>query len=140
MPQPNGQIAILPAKTITTALTGWVTDVFKYGNAFPKMITAWASFTYGSGGTNAKAWLQTSFDDGVTWMDVVCFAFTTSSADKAAQVNNFVAQANVVTPTDAALADDTIVNGIIGPRLRLKVTTTGTYGGDTTLAVTAMIR
>jgi hypothetical protein len=140
MPQPNGQIAILPAKTITAALTGWTTDVFKYGNAFPKMITAWAAFTYGSGGTTAKAWLQTSFDNGSTWMDVMCFAFATTTAKKAAQVNNFVAQANVVTPTDATLADNTIVNGIIGPRLRLKVTTTGTYAGGTTLAVTAMIR
>lgn len=140
MPNPSGQITILPEKTITTALTGWVTDVFRFGNAFPKVITAHATFTYGSGGTTTKAWLQTSFDDGTTWIDVMNFAFATTTAQKIAQVNNFVAQANVVTPTDGTLSDDTILNGILGPRLRLKLTTTGTYAGDTTLAIVAMIR
>lgn len=139
MANPNGQITILPAKTITTALTGWVTDVFKYGNAFPKMITVWGAFVHGAAGTTCKAWLQTSFDDGATWVDIVCFAFTTASANRVTQVNNFVAAA-VVTPVDGALADNTIVNGILGPRLRLKITTTGTYTTDTTLAISAMIR
>jgi hypothetical protein len=140
MPNPSGQITILPTKTITTALTGFVTDVFRFGNAFPKVITVYATFVYGSSGTTVKAWLQTSLDDGATWIDVMNFAFLLASLNKVAQVNNFVAQASVLTPTDGTLADNTIVNGILGPRLRLKITTTGTYAGDTTLALTAMIR
>ncbi len=136
----NGEITLLPTKTITAALTGWVTEGFRFGNAFPKVITAHASFAYGSAGTTCKAWVQTSFDNGATWIDVMSFAFTTATAQKVAQVNNFVAQVNVVTPTDGTLADNTIVNGILGSLLRVKLTTTGTYAGGTTLKIQAQVR
>lgn len=139
MANPSGQITLLPTKTITTALTGWVTDTFKFSNAFPKVLTVHASFTYGSAGTNAKAWIQTSFDNGSTWIDVMCFAFTTSTAQKVAQVGNFASTA-VVTPTDGSLADNTVVGGILGPLLRVKVTTVGTYADSTTLKLQAMVR
>lgn len=141
MPTTTGQIVLLPTKTITGALTGFAAESFRFGNAFPKVVTAQADFVYGSGAAvTAKAWIQTSLDDGATWIDVASFAFVTTSVRKVAQVNNFVAQTSVVTPTDGALADDTILNGVLGSRLRVKLTTTGTYGGDTTLTILAMIR
>lgn len=139
MANTNGQVTLLPTKTITTALTGWVTDTFRFGNAFPKVLTVHASFAYGSGGTTAKAWIQTSFDSGATWIDVMCFAFATTTAQKVAQVGNFASTA-VVTPTDATLADNTVVGGILGPMLRVKITTTGTYAGGTTLTLQAQVR
>lgn len=136
----NGQIVLLPTKTITTAITGFVTDSFRFTTAFPKVLTPHAVFAWGSAGTTAKAWIQTSLDEGVTWIDVVNFAFTTAIAAKVAQVNNFTAQASVVVPTDGTLADNTIVNGILGNRLRVKLTTTGTYATSTTLTILAGIR
>jgi hypothetical protein len=40
-----------------------------------------------------------------------------------------------VTPTDGALASNTAVDGIIGPLLRVKYASVGTYGGGTTFAI-----
>ncbi|MGH6645108.1 MAG: hypothetical protein ACRED3_20680, partial [Bradyrhizobium sp.] len=37
-----------------------------------------ARFAWGSGGTTAKAWVQVTLDDGQTWNDIACFAFTTA--------------------------------------------------------------
>lgn len=137
-----GQITLLPTTTITAALTGWVTDTFKFSAAFPKVLTVQANFVYGSAGTTAKAWIQTSLDDGATWNDVACFAFLVASARKVTQVNNFVAitGAAVVTPTDGTLADNTILNGLLGNLVRVKITTTGIYAGSTTLAILASLR
>lgn len=138
-----GQVTLLPTKTITTALTGWVTDQFKFNAAFPKVLTVQANFVYGSAGTTAKAWVQTSLDDGATWNDVMCFSFTTANKRTVASVNNFQAAGSgtdVVVPTDAALTADKVVNGILGNRLRVKVTTTGTYADATTLTLLATLR
>jgi hypothetical protein len=136
----NGQITLLPTLTIGAALTAFVTDSHRFTTAFPKVLTPYAGFTYVGGGTDVKAWVQTSVDEGTTWIDVVNFAFTTSTAKKVAMVNNFAAQANVVVPTDGTLANNTILNGILGNRLRVKITSTGTYTGATTLKIIAGIR
>jgi hypothetical protein len=97
-------------------------------------ITASAVFTRGGGGTTAKAWIQTSFDDGDTWIDIINFAFTTSSANK---VSNVSAHTPLITgaPTDGTLADNTILDGVIGSQVRVKYTTTGTYTTNTTLKI-----
>lgn len=138
--QLNGRdILLLPATTITTAVTGVSTGAVgaaagtTVGNGV-RYLAAYAVFVYGSGGTTAKAWVQTSFDDGVTWFDIINFAFATASLSKVAAVNIGLA-ATHATPTDAALADNTINNGLIGDRIRLKYTTTGTYAGGTTLKI-----
>jgi hypothetical protein len=81
-----------------------------------------ANFTYGSGGTTAKAWVQTTFDQGATWVDIANFAFTTSSGRRLYHL----------TPV--------AVNGLLGSNLRVKLTTTGTYAGETSLVITALVR
>ena len=131
----NGEnIALLPTLSVTAALTG--TYPGRGGSAGVqvgtgvKNISAFAVFDYGSGGTTAKAWIQTSFDKGVTWIDIINFAFTTADLNKVAAVSANIA-ATHATPTDAALADNTINNGLIGDRIRLKVTTTGIYAATT---------
>ena len=93
-----------------------------------------ANFTYGSGGTTAKAYVQTSLDGGSNWIDVACLAFTTASARKVVNLNGKTAVASF-TPADGALADNTEKDGVLGDRLRVKYVTTGTYGGDTNLKV-----
>lgn len=94
-----------------------------------------SKLVYGSGGTTIKVFLQTSYDGGQTWRDVICQAFTTASAQKAAGVSTEVASAATTAATDGTQTDDTINQGLLGPRFRVKVITAGTYAGGTTLTV-----
>ncbi len=117
-------------ETITAALSavsrGEISQL--YGM---KYLVLEANFTYGSGGTTLKAWVQTSLDGGATWIDIANFAFTTASGRKITTLD-LDAVATAVVPTDGSLADNAIVDGILGDRVRVKLTTTGTYAGDTT--------
>lgn len=130
-------LALLPDTVITTAVTGSVGPTIKLPEG-PYYLALQATFVYGSAGTTAKAWVQTSVDGGLTWRDVASFAFTTASAKKTSALSTSIALAAAQAASDGALADDTILNGLIGDRLRVKYTTTGTYAGGTTLSVYAV--
>lgn len=93
------------------------------------------NFVYGSGGTSADAWVQTSVD-GTTWTDVANFHFTTASARFLFNVSSYTAVTTEYVPTDGTLAVNTAKDGIVGPWWRVKYTTVGTYAG-TTLTVDA---
>lgn len=99
------------------------------------IIGAAAVFDYGSGGTNAKAWLQSSFDDGTTWMDIANFAFTTADATRVFALGNPTFGTANLTPADGTLGDNAIVQFPIGDQIRVKLVSTGTYAGATTLKV-----
>lgn len=130
--------ALLTATTITTAVTAVTTTPLQVRNAANvRSLALYAIFTYGSGGTNASAWVQTSFDGGVTWMDIANFTFTTSSAKKACNLSASTAVTTVATPVDGTLSANTVVDGFLGPVYRVKYTTTGTYAASTSLAVYA---
>jgi hypothetical protein len=90
-------------------------------------------FVYGSGGTTVKAYLQTSFDGGTTWDDIACWALAISAATKRWNFSALTPVTTPITPTDGAMADNTAQDGILGDRVRLKVVTVGTYGGNTAL-------
>jgi hypothetical protein len=81
----------------------------------------------GTGGTTAKVYIQTSLDQGATWVDIACLAFTTTGAVKVVNLSGLTPKTTPVTPTDGALTDDTCVDGVLGDRLRAKIVTTGTY-------------
>lgn len=124
--------------TITTAGTviGGTID-----NLHDKVVNALgAVFTYGSGGTTAKAFVQTSFDDGSTWQDVTVFSFTTSTAKKGATLGWPALGTAHFTVTDGSLADNTMSGAPIGNMVRTKLISTGTYAGTTTLVVSADIK
>jgi hypothetical protein len=87
-----------------------------------------ATLTYVSGGTTAKAYVQTSLDGGTTWHDIGCFAFTTAGATKRGHISRQQTLA-IGAPTTGTLADDTLVQGYLGDRLRVAFTSTGTYVG-----------
>jgi hypothetical protein len=131
----QSRIQLLPSTTITTAVTGTTGVEFVLHPSTYK-VDLQAVFTYGSGGTTAKFWVQTSID-GTNWSDIANFAFTTASLTKMAAADGNLAHTHA-TATDATLADNTVVNGIIGGRLRIKYTTTGTYAGTTTIAISAI--
>ncbi len=96
--------------------------------------TILARFAYGSGGTSVKAYVQVTLDDGATWVDVACFAFTTASATRVINLSGLTPKTTPLTPSDGALADDTFVDGVLGSAMRVKLVTTGTYA-NTILSV-----
>lgn len=128
--------ANLLTKVITTAITGVVSTPVN-GLVGINSLAIQANFTYGSGGTNATVYIQTSLDSGVTWIDIAAFQFLLASLRKLSVVNMYPSTAFAANTTaqDGALTVNTVLNGIIGDQLRTKLTTTGTYGGNTTLAV-----
>ena len=63
---------------ITTAVTALVlTPVVDLDGL--TAITLLVRFAPVSGGTTCKAWVQTSLDQGQTWADIFCAAFTTTA-------------------------------------------------------------
>ena len=123
----------LVSETITTAQTAAIKGLTSglYGM---KSLAVEANFVYGSGGTTVDAFLQTSLDGGSNWIDIAQFAFLTTSLRKIHNLNASVAALNI-TPTDAALADNSVIDGLLGDQLRIKLTTVGTYAGGTTLNI-----
>jgi hypothetical protein len=117
--------------TITTAGTTNCTAVT--GLTGMQSLTVSLRFAWGSGGTSVKAYLQTSIDSGTTWDDVACWAVTTASAAKRWNLSALTPVTTPITPSDGAMADNTVQDGILGDRVRLKVVSVGTYAGNTTL-------
>lgn len=99
-----------------------------------------ARLVYGSGGTTLKLYVQTSLDQGATWIDIACIVFGLASEVAALNFSALTPKTSKVTPTDAALTDNTAVDGILGDRFRCKAVSTGTFAGSTTLAVGAVAR
>ena len=138
--QSGQHIPLLPALTITTAVTAITTTPVLLLSGMVYLVAP-AVFVYGSGGTSADAYVQTSFDGGTTWVDVINFHFLTTTATKISAVTAFIAPASqAFAPGDAALTANTIIQGALGDRVRLKYTTVGTYGGSTTLQVDAIAK
>lgn len=100
-------------------------------------LTIQAVFTYvADAATSAKAYVQTSIDGGATWFDIASFAFTTATATKVSSVTSHIAPASqAFAPSDGALSDNTIIQGVLGDRLRTKIVTVGTYGAGTNLTI-----
>ncbi len=133
------RIVLLAETTITTAVTGTTTTPIVDLDGM-KYLAVQAIFSYGSGGTTAKFWIQVSFDAGTTWTDIMCFSFTTSSATKFQAVKIYIALAENQVIQDAALAANTILDGVLSDRLRVKYTTTGTYAGGTTIKLDGIVK
>ena len=103
-------------------------------------VTIQARLAWGSGGTSAKLYVQTSIDQGTTWADIVCIVFGTAAETQIVNLSGLTPKTTQVVPTDGALADDTCVDGVLGDRLRSKLVTVGTYAGSTVLSVRAACR
>lgn len=101
----------------------------------PTSLIVQANFTYGSGGTTVDAFLQTSVDGGITWIDIAQFHLTTASARFVYTLNSQTPVTTEYTPTDGALAANTAKDGILGPIYQVKLASTGTYAGSTMLRI-----
>ena len=128
-------MTILLNAAITTAVTASVSSTAQVPGGNPESAIIQGTFTYGSGGTTADAWIQTSVDEGGTWCDVANFHFTTSSARFLFNLSALTAVTTENTPKDGTLGANTAVDGFLGPLWRVKWTTTGTYAGGTILRV-----
>lgn len=97
------------------------------------------NFTYGSGGTSADAYLQTSADGGITWGDVANFHFLLASARFWSVLTSTPSTAVPpgYVPLDAGLTANTVKDGIFGSMFRVKYLTAGTYAGGTLMRIDA---
>lgn len=138
-PRADVALALLAETVITTAVTGQ-TGAERMLPAGTQALALQVNFTYGSGGTSAKLYVQTSLDKGLTWIDLACFALATATARRVSVVHLSTALAANTSPADGALADNTILNGVIGDRVRTKLTTVGTYAGNTRIQVDAVAK
>jgi len=101
-------------------------------------ITLSARLGYGSGGTSVYALIETSLDQGVSWVQIARFDFTTAGAQKVATVSGLTPR--LAAASAGSLSADTALDGTIGDRLRATVVSTGTYAGSTVLSVRANVR
>lgn len=92
------------------------------------------NFTYGSGGATLKVVIETTFNQGSTWVEVYRAAFSTSSGER---VVNVSASTPITSPlTPAALSDDTVKDGVFGDRWRARKIVGGTpYAGNSSVSV-----
>lgn len=104
-----------------------------------KALEVQMNFTYGSGGTSVDIYVQTSLDQGLTWVDVMDMQALLVTVRKVGAVNTYIAAAAPAAATDGSLAANTINNGILGDRIRVKMTVVGTYAAST-IAVTAIAK
>ena len=103
------------------------------------VIMTQAAFVRGGGGTTCDLFIQTSVDNGSSWIDVMQFAFATTTVTKISGVRPYIALAANVTPGDGGLSANTILDGCIGDRLRVKTVVVGTYSSTSTLDVNICI-
>jgi hypothetical protein len=122
--------------SITTAATqvGEVVDDLSGALA----VTLSARLAYGSGGTSCYAVVETSLDQGVTWVQIARFDFTTSGLQKVMTVSGLTPR--IAAATAGSIAADTALDGTLGDRLRATVVSTGTYAGSTVVSVRANVR
>lgn len=134
-------MAMLLNLPITTAISATRSAPLQVqGEMGVESITLQANFTWGSGGTTADAYVQTSLDDGVTWCDIANFHFTTASLRKFFNLSALTAVTTQGTPSDGSLTANTAVDGVLGTQYAVKYVTTGTYAGGTTLRIDAIPR
>jgi hypothetical protein len=139
---------LLPQTTITTAISPALVTPWVALNGTPRNLSIQANMVYGSGGTSVDVWVQTSLDGKVTATDVCNFHFTTSSQRYGCNIStanpNGTPQSSSTGPdkqtpnlalTDGSMSSNTAQDGILGPYVRVKYQSSGTYAGSTTLQV-----
>lgn len=95
--------------------------------------TLQVSFTYGSGGSTCKVMIETTLDHGATWVEIARFAFAQASLLKLVNLSGLTPVTTLYAP--AALSDDAVKDGLLGDRFRARITSTGTYAGNSSVSV-----
>lgn len=98
--------------------------------------TLFVNFTYGSGGATTLVYVRTTLDS-VNWIDIARFDFAQVSTAKRANLSGLETCSVAAV---AALSGEGLLQGILGDRLQVKVTSTGIYAGNTFVSVRAAVR
>ncbi|HEV2097417.1 MAG TPA: hypothetical protein VGR45_00670 [Stellaceae bacterium] len=139
---------LLPATTIAGAVSATVTPWVPL-NGTPRNLSCQANFIYGgSGGTNVDVFIQTSLDGKLTATDVAHFQFGTLSARYGCNITTNsplgtpLSSATVpdkqtpnLTLTDGSMSANTAADGLLGPYIRVKYSSSGTYSAGTSVQV-----
>ncbi len=125
--------------TTTLAAAGTYTGEVSLLPSGAKTLAIQTVFVRAAGGTTTKVYVQTSLDGGVTWVDIMQQAFATTTATKASAVKTDIAVAAGVTPSDGSMSDNTILDGVLGDRIRVKFIVAGTYTGASSVTVTGVV-
>lgn len=96
-----------------------------------------AQVAVATGGTSIDIYVQTSLDNGLTWIDIRNFHYANTPQNRVVNHSSLTPVTTAVVPTDGSLASDTSKDGIIGAKVRAKVVSVGTYTGNTSVAVYA---
>ena len=127
-------INLIPETTLAGAVTGLEFAPFAFDPKSASTLTVIAEIVRDTGGTTCRVDVSTSFDDGDSWTEIMQFHFTTASDRKLCSIRRATAVAAAVDP-DAALADDAILDGLLGGRIKAVLNTTGTYAGTSHITV-----
>lgn len=140
----NGQrLVFLNAVSITTnvSATSAPSDTGFISLEGSNSLTVEAILAVGGAGGTVDVYIQTSLDGGSTWIDIMNFHFTTSSASKVSKVSTNTALAAGTTPGAQALSANTILDGCLGDRFRARYLSAGTaYSAGTTLTVMGVVK
>ena len=100
-----------------------------------KAATLSANFVYGSGGDTLKVAIETTLNQGATWIEIARLAFTTASAEKVVNLSGLTPVTTVYAP--ATLSDDAVKDGVLGPRFRARIIkgAGSAYAGATSLSI-----
>lgn len=129
-------VAVANSVITTGVSSNGVDQAFIDGLEWMAAATLFCNFTYGSGGATCVVIVQTSLD-GVNWIEIARFDFGTVSAAKRCNLSGLTP---VAVAAVAALSAEGVLDGILGDRLRTKITSTGTYAGNTAVSVRASVR
>lgn len=132
-------LTLLPPTIITTPVAGVVTPPV-IDLAAMESLTAQSTFAWGSSGIKITIWIQTSFDGGISWVDVICQTFGAASARKISSVKAATAVAASYGPLDKGLADDSVKDGVLGSMLRVAYSTQGAFGSNSILSIYAVVK
>jgi len=98
-----------------------------------------ANLVWAAGGTTCRCYIQTSLDGGETWCDIMCFHMVAASQRLVGAVcSTITLGGGTLTPGDGALADDTLIQGLVGDHIRMRMTVAGGY--TATLRVDGVVR
>lgn len=102
--------------------------------------TIQAKFSTGlSAGVSVTVYIQTSLDQGNSWVDIACFGFTNVNASPIVNLSGLTPRTAPVAPTYQGLTPGYCVDGVLGDRFQAIAVVEGTYVGAV-LNLTMMLR
>lgn len=138
----------LGTRSITTNLTGEVITTGTSADGVAQSlidrlesmlaVDLQVAFVYGSGGSACVVVVETSLDQGDSWIEIARFDFAMTTVTKVANLSGLLSKG---ITTVAALSSEGVLDSVLGDRLRASVTSTGTaYGTGTSVSVRAVPR